>query len=71
MSITEKWIQRNKQADFDILSKSAGIDKVTAKIIVNRGVADMKSFNAYVTPEPTAVSDPYLLKDMEKAVKIL
>ncbi len=71
MSMTEKWIQRNKQADFDILSKSAGIDKVTAKIIVNRGVADMKSFNAYVTPELTAVSDPYLLKDMEKAVKIL
>ncbi len=67
----EKWFQKNRQADFAVLAKEAGISEVTARVIVNRGICNMEQFWQYVRPELGRIADPMKMKDMEQAVAIL
>ena len=67
----EKWFQKNRQADFAVLAREAGISEVTARVIVNRGINSMDQFWQYVRPELSRIADPMKMKDMEQAVAIL
>ena len=60
----EKWFQKNRQADFAVLAREAGISEVTARVIVNRGISSMDQFWQYVRPELSRIADPMKMKDM-------
>ncbi len=51
------------------LSKSLGISEITAQILLNRGLSDTESANAFLACHISSSHDPNLLKDMEKAVR--
>ena len=61
----------NREAD-DIISAIArenGISEVTAKLIYNRGYCTSGSVDAFLHPVVEGFHDPYLMMDMDKAVR--
>ena len=59
----EKWTVYGKKADFLGLSKKYGIDKVTARILINRGVEE-EEFNDFLHPSLKNLYSPNLLMDL-------
>lgn len=53
------------------LSEAFGISKLIAKILVNRGYDTVETANAFLRPEISALYDPFLLHDMDKAIERL
>ncbi|MFL2020462.1 MAG: single-stranded-DNA-specific exonuclease RecJ [Weissella hellenica] len=53
------------------LSETFGISKLIAKILVNRGYDTVETANAFLRPEISALYDPFLLHDMDKAIERL
>ena len=63
---------RNSDKDAVLeLSKGLSITELTARLLVNRGIKDKKSADAFFSFADTVLHDPYLLRDMDKAVKRL
>ncbi|AIF51457.1 single-stranded-DNA-specific exonuclease RecJ [Pelosinus sp. UFO1] len=50
------------------LSNSLGISDIIAQVLVNRGIMDKSIAEEFLFGGQEKLSDPYLLKDMEKAV---
>ena len=78
MNLNEKkkvWSLRytpgNGDADEKIaaISDHLGISEVTARLIYNRGYLENDSVEAFLSPLPSGLHDPFLMKDMEDAVK--
>lgn len=67
----KKWVVSVKRADFKGIGEKYGIDQVIARIIRNRDVIEEKDIELYINGSRREFYSPYLLKDMEKAVKIL
>ena len=65
-----QWILINKKADFTALAQANGIDRVTARIMINRGIAE-EDFDAYLNPSLDQIRDPHDLKDIDKAADLL
>lgn len=68
-----KWIIR-EQADrekVERLAAEVGIDKVLAELLVKRGVESFEEARAFFRPDLKALHDPFLMKDMDKAVERL
>lgn len=68
-----KWIIR-EQADrekVERLAAEVGIDKVLADLLVKRGVESFEEARAFFRPDLKALHDPFLMKDMDKAVERL
>lgn len=68
-----KWIIR-EQADrekVERLAAEVGIDKVLADLLVKRGVETFEEARAFFRPNLGALHDPFLMKDMDKAVERL
>ena len=60
-----------KKADFNGLAARFHISPITARIIRNRDITDIKEFDKYLNGSLKDTYDPRLLPDMEKAVSIL
>lgn len=67
----EVWMLQTKKADFKRLAERFQIDPVTARIIRNRGMEREEDFDRYLNGDLSALYSPRLLKDMEKAVRLL
>lgn len=68
-----KWIIR-EQADrekVERLAAEVGIDKVLADLLVKRGVETFEEARAFFRPNLGTLHDPFLMKDMDKAVERL
>ena len=65
-----KWLLTNKKADFKALARANGIDQVTARVMVNRGVAE-EDFDAYLYPSLDQIRNPHDLKDVDRAADLL
>jgi single-stranded-DNA-specific exonuclease len=50
------------------LSKSINVNETIASILLQRGVHDFNSAKAFFRPSLEALHDPFLMKDMDKAV---
>ena len=52
----------------DQLSSSLNISRITAQLLVNRGISDVAEARSFMSSSFSACHDPFLLKDMHKAV---
>ncbi|MCH6233758.1 single-stranded-DNA-specific exonuclease RecJ [Cognataquiflexum rubidum] len=68
-----KWIIREK-ADpkaVESLGKEINLNQTLANMLVNRGVDTFQKAKDFFRPDPDKLHDPYLMKDMDKAVERL
>ncbi|NLZ18805.1 MAG: single-stranded-DNA-specific exonuclease RecJ [Bacteroidales bacterium] len=68
-----KWIFK-EPADpgkVERLATEVGIDKVLAELLVKRGVETFEQARSFFRPSLEALHDPFLMKDMDKAVERL
>ena len=54
-----------------LLSSSLGIDKICAKLLINRGYNDESCARAFIDKSDVCFHSPFLLRDMDKAVRII
>lgn len=65
----KKWVPKNiSQEKAERISKTFNISILTAKIILGRGLEDDEEICRFLNPELNRLYDPFLLKDMDKAV---
>jgi len=50
------------------LQQALGINKIICKILVQRGLSTFKDAKSYYRPQLSDLHDPWLMKDMKKAV---
>lgn len=50
------------------LSAELGVDPVLASLLINRGVKTFEEARSFFRPSLSALHDPFLMKDMDKAV---
>lgn len=67
----EKWVIKNKKADFELIMRECGVSEVLARCLVNKGLETSTEIDAFLHPKITQMYDPFLLKDMEKACGLL
>ena len=67
----EKWFMSAKRADFHAISEKFGIDPVIARVMRNRDIVGDEAIRMYLHGNLSDLHDPFLFKDMDKAVKII
>lgn len=66
-----KWTVYAKRADFFGIAEKFGIDPVVARVIRNRDIITDEEIESYLNGDTESLSDPLLMKDMEKGCNIL
>lgn len=61
---------RTKRADFQALAEQFHVDPVVARIMVNREIAP-EGMEMFLHPELENLHDPFLMEDMNQAVRII
>lgn len=61
-------LKKNITTDADDFAKSLGINIVTSKILLNRGINTLEEAKSFLNPSLKNLHNPFLLKDMDKAV---
>lgn len=71
--MTKQWVFGENQPDEQVyeLSKTLNISKGIAAILLRRGISDFKSAKAFFRPQLEELHDPFLMKDLDKAVNRL
>lgn len=67
----EKWVLKNKKADFQALMEKFQISEVIARLLTNRNQLTAEEIETYLHPELTFMHNPFLMKDMDKACNLL
>ena len=67
----EKWYMSAKRADFMAIGRKFGIDPVIARVIRNRGIVGEDAIRMFLYGDLSDLHDPFLFKEMDKAVKII
>ena len=67
----ENWVIKNKKADFHKIMQDCGVSEVVARCLVNKGLTETKEILSYLNPRFDSLHDPYLMKDIVKAVDLL
>lgn len=60
-----------KNTDLELqshLCDELGVHEIVAQLLINRGVVDIDEAKAFLYPEIDALHDPFLMKDMTKAI---
>ena len=67
----KQWV-RKEQVDSEIvdkLMKDLEIDQTLANLLVQRGIVSTEEANLFFNPQLSQLHDPFLMKDMDKAVE--
>ena len=67
----EIWMLQTKRADFNSLAERLGVSPVSVRIMRNRDLETEEEMRKYLYGTVDALYDGNLMKDMEKAVRIL
>ncbi|MCB2359409.1 single-stranded-DNA-specific exonuclease RecJ [Clostridium estertheticum] len=67
----KKWLLRSTSKDVISLSNKSGISPVVAKILINRGFDNEIDIRKFMRASIDDLYDPFLMKDMEKAIDII
>lgn len=64
------WIIKDQgdPTDVDHLSQALDIDKILSNLLVQRGIRTFEEARSFFRPEKSDLHDPFLMKDMDKAV---
>lgn len=63
------WIENEiEPSEIESLSKELGISRIMSKVLLNRGLKDADSIKKFISPSLDNMNDPFMLKDMDKAV---
>ena len=65
-----RWIIKPKPEKKSVkkISDDLGVDLNIASLLVNRGITNFKEAKDFFRPKLSSLHDPYLMKDMDKAV---
>ena len=70
--MTNQWIFKNltpeQESDQKKIAEQLGVSKVLAKLLIERGIRTMEDARAFFCPDLSQLHDPFLIKDMDKAV---
>ena len=66
----QNWLIRMKRADFNTLGEQFSIDPVVARVMVNRDIPQ-EQFDSFLHPDLNNLYDPFLMEDMNQAVRII
>ena len=66
----KRWVinEPGDQETIESLSQSLGVDEVVANLLVQRGIQTFDEAKAFFRPSLDDLHDPFLMKDMDKAV---
>lgn len=67
----ERWVIKNRTADFKLISQSCGISEVLARCLVNKGMTEPEQIMDYLYPKLEGLHSPLSMKGMKEAVAIL
>ncbi|UZP04098.1 single-stranded-DNA-specific exonuclease RecJ [Clostridium botulinum] len=67
----ERWFVKNIKADYKNISKKYGISELITRLMINRNIVEDDMIKNYINPNYSNFYDPYEMKDIEKAAKIL
>ncbi|MBU3202153.1 single-stranded-DNA-specific exonuclease RecJ [Clostridium estertheticum] len=67
----KKWLLRNTSKDVISLANKSGVSPVVAKILINRGFDNEIDIRKFMRASIDDLYDPFLMKDMEKAIDII
>ncbi|APC41203.1 single-stranded-DNA-specific exonuclease RecJ [Clostridium estertheticum] len=67
----KKWLLRNTSKDVISLANKSGVSPVVAKILINRGFDNEIDIRKFMRASIDDLYDPFLMKDMEKAIYII
>ncbi len=67
----KKWFLQTKKADFYGLAEKFEVSPITIRCMVNRGVDSEKSIGEFLNGTLGDLADPFLMKDVDRAVEIL
>ena len=72
MNKESKWVISSPAPEDKVerLATEVGIDRVLAELLVKRGVNTFDEARAFFRPSLDNLHDPFLMKDMDKAVKL-
>ena len=72
-TVERKWIikETSNPEAVSRLSAELGIDPVLSQLLVQRGVTSFEDARAFFRPNLDSLHDPFLMKDMDKAVERL
>ncbi|MDR2912372.1 MAG: single-stranded-DNA-specific exonuclease RecJ [Alistipes sp.] len=70
MPIEKQWVilDQGDPARVESLSKALGLSPVLANLLVQRGIETPEEAEGFFNPSLTDLHDPFLLKDMDKAI---
>ncbi|MBQ0125037.1 MAG: single-stranded-DNA-specific exonuclease RecJ [Clostridiales bacterium] len=69
---SSKWNVLDQDAELvSALSSVLGVDEICAKLLINRGYTDAQSAKDCIEKSDVFFHNPFLMKDMEKAVEII
>lgn len=67
---SKEWVYNEvAQEKVKRLADQAGISTLLAKVFLNRGIEDISYIKKFLNPKSEYMHDPFLMKDMEPAVK--
>ena len=71
MGIEKKWVvkEQGNPASVRQLAQELGIDQVLANLLVQRGIDTFAKAREFFRPDLSMLHDPFLMKDMDKAVE--
>ncbi|MBQ7290788.1 MAG: single-stranded-DNA-specific exonuclease RecJ [Clostridia bacterium] len=69
MNGSKKWVIKEQDETLvKALSEALDVKEITARLLINRGYTDEKRARAFLEKSDSFLHDPFLMKDMEKAV---
>ena len=67
----EKWMIKNKKADFAAIMNKFGVSEILARLMVNRGHDTDEAIETYLNAGIEQLYSPYSMKDLTKAVDLI
>lgn len=65
----KRWRLCNKNGDFQAIMEKYEVDEIIARLLVNREIEGDKNITKFLSPSMEFLPDPFLMKDMQKAVE--
>lgn len=66
-----KWMVKMKKADFDAIADKFGINRITARLLINRGLSTDEEIMRYLSGDASMLHDPAELFDIEKGAEVI